>query len=157
MTTLASDNATRAYRRPRPCPSRFFPNPPPPPRSAAAPPLNPRINRAPRHPTPAGLFRPVFPPLHRPQNSPDRDIGRRRPPPNKAPILLLLLIRRTAWKKVFSRKRFFLSRERKRERIWCFEKEEELFLSGEFLSGLGLIDLGREGEVCVIGRGEEGI
>lgn len=57
----------------------------------------------------------------------------------------------------FSKEVFSFERERERERIWCFEKEEELFLSGEFLSGLGLIDLGREGEVCVIGRGEEGI
>lgn len=160
MTTLASDNATRAYRRPRPNPSRLARAPRASSLTHPLPPVPPRLLRLTRvltalhdtrhQPAFSGpYFRPSTGPKTRPTVISAADVHHRTKRPSFASFS-------SGMEKGFFSKEVF-SFERERERIWCFEKEEELFLSGEFLSGLGLIDLGREGEVCVIGRGEEGI
>lgn len=162
MTTLASDNATRAYRRPRPNPSRLVRAPRASSLTHPLPPVPPRLLRLTRvltalhdtrhQPAFSGpYFRPSTGPKTRPTVISAADVHHRTKRPSFASSSSGME------KGFFSKEVFFFEREKERERIWCFEKEEELFLSGEFLSGLGLIDLGREGEVCVIGRGEEGI
>lgn len=150
MTTLASDNATRAYRRPRPNPSRLARAPRASSLTHPLPPVPPRLLRLTRvltalhdtrhQPAFSGpYFRPSTGPKTRPTVISAADVHHR----TKRPSFSSFSSGERHGKRFFLERGFFF---RERERIWCFEKEEELFLSGEFLSGLGLIDLGREGE-----------